>query len=112
VIVEDAAREEAPRAIQGDELAEASIVRIDGPGGTVEGGESLEKYLRAIAERIPVVAVVGTVAASGGRMIALGADHIPASGRPSAGSRRHGGSRAACPSTQSRLRTVARSGAS
>lgn len=76
LIVEDAAREEALRAMREDSLAAALIVRIDSPGGTVVGGESLYTDLRAIAERIPVVAVMGTVAASGGYMTALGADHI------------------------------------
>jgi protease-4 len=78
VIVEDAAREEALRAILADAKTAALIVRIDSPGGTVVGGESLYTDLRAIAERIPVVAVMGTMATSGGYMTALGADHIVA----------------------------------
>ncbi len=76
VIVEDAAREEALRAILDEDLTQALIVRIDSPGGTVVGGEALYTDLRAIAGRIPVVAIMGTLATSGGYMTALGADHI------------------------------------
>ncbi len=56
--------------------AKAILVRINSPGGTTVGGESLYVALRAAAEENPVVAVIGTVGASAGYMVALAADHI------------------------------------
>ncbi len=58
--------------------AEAVIVSIDSPGGTVTGAEQLYDALRRLAEKKPVVAVVEGMAASGGYIAALGADHIVA----------------------------------
>ena len=66
------------RQIGDDASAKALILRIDSPGGTVVGGESLYRHLRAVAEKKPVIAVLGEVAASGGYMVALAADHIVA----------------------------------
>ncbi|MEX2129289.1 MAG: signal peptide peptidase SppA [Xanthobacteraceae bacterium] len=56
--------------------AEAVIVSIDSPGGTVVGAESLYEGLRRLAEKKPVVAVVQGLAASGGYVVALGTDRI------------------------------------
>jgi protease-4 len=53
-------------------------VRIDSPGGTVVGGESLYRNLRKVAESKPVVATIGQMGTSAGYMTALGADHIVA----------------------------------
>ncbi|GHC79951.1 signal peptide peptidase SppA [Limoniibacter endophyticus] len=52
------------------------IVVIDSPGGTTVGGEAIFGELRTVAERKPVVAQLGTLAASAGYMIASAADHI------------------------------------
>jgi protease-4 len=51
-------------------------VHINSPGGTVVGGETLYHDLRDVSAKKPVVAVMREVAASGGYMIALGADRI------------------------------------
>lgn len=56
--------------------AKAVIVSIDSPGGTVVGAESLYDGLRRLAEKKPVVAVVQGLAASGGYVVALGAERI------------------------------------
>lgn len=56
--------------------AEAVIVVIDSPGGTVVGAEQLHDGLRRLAERKPVVAVVNGLAASGGYVVAMGAERI------------------------------------
>jgi protease-4 len=56
--------------------AEAVIVSIDSPGGTVVGSEQLYDGLRRLAEKKPVVAVVNGLAASGGYVAALGGDRI------------------------------------
>lgn len=58
--------------------AQAVILAIDSPGGTVTGSEQLFTALRRLAEEKPVVAVVEGVAASGAYIAALGADHIVA----------------------------------
>lgn len=66
--------------------AEALIVTIESPGGTTTGAERLYKELRLVAEKKPVVAVVGTMAASGGYIAALGSDRIFAEGNSLVGS--------------------------
>jgi protease-4 len=54
------------------------ILSIDSPGGTTVGGESIYEAVRKLAADKPVVAQVGTLAASAGYMIASAADHIVA----------------------------------
>lgn len=54
------------------------IVTIDSPGGTTAGGEAIYEELRKLADEKPVVAQVGTLAASAGYMIAIATDHIVA----------------------------------
>jgi len=62
------------------------IVRINSPGGTVAASEAIYEGLRAIAALKPVVAVMSEVAASGGYVTAIGADHIVARGNTLTGS--------------------------
>ncbi len=76
IISEDPYRDRALDQIAADSHVRALIVYINSPGGTVVGGEVLFHKLREVARRKPVVAVMGTVAASGGYMTALGADRI------------------------------------
>ncbi len=76
IITADSDRERALRKAGDDDRVKAILVRIDSPGGTVVGGESVFRQLRAIAKKKPVVAVMGEVAASGGYMVALAADQI------------------------------------
>lgn len=76
MILDDPERDEALADFAGRTNARALIVRINSPGGTVVGGEALFLTLRHIAETMPVVAVLGTTAASGGYWVALGADRI------------------------------------
>src|SRR5690606_28521603 len=54
------------------------IVTVDSPGGTTTGGEAIFEAIRRLAEDKPVVAQVGTLAASAGYMIASAADFIVA----------------------------------
>jgi protease IV len=66
-----------------ERIAEAEAVRgvilsIDSPGGTTAGGEAIYEAVRRISEKKPVVAQVGTLAASAGYMIASASDHIVA----------------------------------
>ncbi|MGA7788131.1 MAG: S49 family peptidase, partial [Xanthobacteraceae bacterium] len=59
-------------------LARAVIVHVDSPGGTTAGSEQLFDSLSRIRERKPLVVVVDSMAASGGYITALAADHIVA----------------------------------
>jgi len=59
-----------------DASVRAVIVAIDSPGGSVAGGEALHTALSRLAERKPVVTVMGGTAASAGYMAALPAARI------------------------------------
>lgn len=76
LIVDEDERLEAIRRVRDRDEARALVVRIDSPGGTVAGSEALYDALRSVAEKKPVVAVIGEIAASGGYIAALGADRI------------------------------------
>jgi protease-4 len=78
VIVDDSELVEALADAMASHNAKALVLRIDSPGGTVVGGESFFRAVRAVAADKPVVAVLGEVAASGGYMVAIAADHIVA----------------------------------
>jgi protease-4 len=54
----------------------AVLVFVNSPGGTTTGGEALFGALRDVAKKKPVVAQFGTVAASAGYIVGLGADYI------------------------------------
>jgi protease-4 len=69
-----------------DSKAAAVILTIDSPGGTTEGSEVLYDEIRRLAEKKPVVAVVGAMAASGAYITAIGADRIFAHGNSIVGS--------------------------
>ena len=58
--------------------AKAVIVRIDSPGGTTAGSEQLHTALKIVAAAKPLVVVVDGLAASGGYIAAMSADHIVA----------------------------------
>ena len=78
IIVDDQARDQALKTVADDDKVKALIVKIDSPGGTYVGGEAIYQSLRMVAEKKPVVAMMGTTAASAGYMSALGGDHIVA----------------------------------
>ena len=58
--------------------AKAVIVWLDTPGGSAVGGEEIFLRLRKLSQKKPVVAVMRSISASAGYMIALGADYIVA----------------------------------
>jgi protease-4 len=66
--------------------AAAVLISIDSPGGTTSGAERLYDAIRRLSAKKPTVAVVGTLAASGGYIAALGADQIVAQGNSLVGS--------------------------
>jgi protease IV len=64
----------------------ALILHIDSPGGSTVGAEALFEAVRKVAEKKPVVAVMDSMAASGGYATAVAADHIVARGNTITGS--------------------------
>jgi protease-4 len=56
----------------------AVIVHIDSPGGTTAGSEQLHNALKGVVAAKPTVVVVDGLAASGGYIAAMSADHIVA----------------------------------
>ncbi len=73
-----------------DEIEKSSangvLISIESPGGTTTGSERLYEAIRKLAAKKPTVAVVGTVAASGAYIAAIGADRIVARGNSLVGS--------------------------
>lgn len=74
------------KRVEREDGVKAVILRIDSPGGTTAGSEAVYDAVRQIAAKKPVVAVMDTVAASGGYITALAADHIVARGNTITGS--------------------------
>jgi protease-4 len=59
-----------------DTSAQAMLLVIDSPGGSMAGGEALHGALKRFAEKKPIVALMGGTAASAGYMIAMPAQHV------------------------------------
>jgi protease IV len=72
--------------IEDSKTAEAVLITIDSPGGTTSGAEQLYDAIRRLSAKKPTVAVIGSMAASGGYIAALGADRIIALGNALVGS--------------------------
>ncbi|HNP12026.1 MAG TPA: signal peptide peptidase SppA, partial [Mycobacterium sp.] len=69
----------ALREAAADEDVTAVVVRVDSPGGSVTGSETIWREVVRLRHRgKPVVASMGSVAASGGYFVAMGADTIVA----------------------------------
>jgi protease-4 len=62
----------------GKSPAKAVIVHINSPGGTTSGSEELHDSIKRLKAEKPTVVVVDGLAASGGYIAALAADHIVA----------------------------------
>lgn len=60
------------------EAVKAIVLRIDSPGGAVGAAQEIYREIQKTVEKKPVVASMGTVAASGGYYIASAADGIMA----------------------------------
>ena len=86
LILADPHRAAMLHRIAKDDSIKALMVDINSPGGSVAGSEALYENLRAVAAKKPVVAVMSEVAASGGYITALAADHIVARGNTLTGS--------------------------
>ena len=69
-----------------NDRVKAVVMHVDSPGGTTVGAEALYEAVRKVAAKKPVVAVMDTVAASGGYATAVAADHVVARGNTITGS--------------------------
>lgn len=76
IIAENSEFEKLLAEVAEDKQAKALVVRINSPGGTTAGSEALYHALRRVADKKPVVATMGTLAASGGYVTAIAADRI------------------------------------
>jgi protease IV len=66
------------RRLRNDRTVRGWVVAINSPGGTVAPSQSMYQTLVRIRseDQVPVIASIGTVGASGGYYVALGADSI------------------------------------
>jgi len=76
IILEDAKRDRKLEKIIDNNHIKALIVHVNSPGGSVVGSEKIYNLFRKISAKKPIVVVMGTLAASGGYLISLGADYI------------------------------------
>ena len=86
VIGDDPDRDRMLAEIAEDRAVRALILRINSPGGSTAGSEALYDSIRRVAARKPVVAQLSEVAASGGYIAAIAADHIVSRGNTLTGS--------------------------
>lgn len=80
VIGDDPKRDALLDEIAAADNVRALVVRVNSPGGSTAGAEALYAALRRVAAKKPVVAEMGEVAASGGYVAAIAADHLVARG--------------------------------
>lgn len=64
------------KSIEKNSKVKALLVHIDSPGGSSFAGEELYETFKKIKTTKPIISVLGTVAASGGYMVALASDYI------------------------------------
>lgn len=86
IILDDQKRDALFEELAENSAVRAVVLRINSPGGSTAGSEALFDSIRAVAEKKPVVAVLGEVAASGGYVAAIAADRIIARGNTLTGS--------------------------
>ncbi len=69
---------ESISSIKKDKSIKAVVLRIDSPGGAVGPSQEIYSEVKLLREKLPVVASIGTVGASGGYYIACAAEKIVA----------------------------------
>ena len=85
-ISDDRRQQQLLKRIAENDQVRALLLSINSTGGSTTGGEALFESIRAVAEKKPVVAQFGTVAASAAYIAGLAADHIVARGNTITGS--------------------------
>jgi protease-4 len=76
VILDSKVYLESITSIKKDKDIKALVLRINSPGGAVGPSQEIYSEILKLREKIPVIASLGAVAASGGYYIACGADKI------------------------------------
>lgn len=76
VIFDNKYRTKVLKEIKDKDNIKAVILNINSPGGSIVASEVLYKNILDISKRKPVIAVLGSLAASGGYMAAIGSNHI------------------------------------
>ena len=64
--------------IKDDDNVKALVLRVNSPGGAGTTSDMIWKMIRQTSQELPVISSMGSVAASGGYYIAMGADSIVA----------------------------------
>jgi protease-4 len=75
-IASSGAASRAVRRAADDATVKAIVLRVNSPGGSALASDIIWRAVVEAAEVKPVVASMGSVAASGGYYVAMGADHI------------------------------------
>lgn len=76
VIFQNKYRSDVLAKIANDDKIKAVIVNINSPGGGIVGSEILYEDLKNISKKKPIVALMGSVAASGGYMASVASQYI------------------------------------
>ena len=64
------------RQLRQDDKVKALVLRVNSPGGSVTASEAIQREVRLIQKKMPVIVSMGTVAASGGYWISTYSDRI------------------------------------
>ena len=78
IILSSESYTQAARDIESDDSIKALVVRIDSPGGGVAASQEIYALIKRLGKKMPVVASMGGMAASGGYYVACGAPVIVA----------------------------------
>lgn len=78
-------KEHLDDAVEDDDI-KSIVIHIDSPGGAATSSDILWHYVKAASEKKPVIASMGSVAASGGYYMAMGADSVLANSNTITGS--------------------------
>jgi protease-4 len=64
------------RQVEKDDRLAAIVIYVDSPGGSAQASDLIWREVKRLAQRMPVVAYMGNVAASGGYLASVAARHI------------------------------------
>ncbi len=76
IIIDPGPYIESIRKIRETDSLKAVVVRVNSPGGSVAASQEIYEELKSLGEEMPVVASMGTVAASGGYYVACAAPTV------------------------------------
>ncbi len=76
VILDSEPYTRAIREIEKNDSYKALVVRVDSPGGSVAASQEIYSLIKRVGRKIPVIASMGSMAASGGYYVSCGASHI------------------------------------